>query len=150
MKKFLLIILVVLILSITSQQVLAALGVWSYKMAWSNFSGSSDAYGAKMVRKLISYPPIWAGDVASYTANPAVTITLGWTYSSALEYCGYTHKQTVTGGARSVSASETATSIFVDTMNCGGTRYGLAYANHEFKYGGQTVRDSWSHQEVIP
>jgi len=119
-------------------------------MSWINFSGSSDAISAKMVRKLGTTPAKWAADIASYTDNPPITITLGWTYFSATEKCGSVIKQNIQGGARSVQKKETANGIFVTTMSCSSTRYGKSAGKHEYKFGGNTVRDDWYQQDVIP
>lgn len=126
----------------------AALGSWVLRISWVDFSGTSDARSGRMVRKLSSSQ--WAADIVSYTANPSITITLGWTYFSATEKCGSTIKQNVQGGARSVSGSQTANTVFVNTMSCGGTRYGSSNGKNEFKYGGTTKYDEWYHPETIP
>lgn len=101
-----------------------------------------------MVRKLSSSQ--WAADISSYTANPAISITLGWTYFSATEKCGQVTKQNVQGGARSVAGTQTANTVFVSTMTCAGTRYGSSNGKNEFKHGGVTRYDEWYQQEIIP
>ncbi|HXF91082.1 MAG TPA: hypothetical protein VNJ29_04050 [Candidatus Nitrosotenuis sp.] len=136
-------------LLITSYQSASAiLGSWALRISWLNFSGTSDAWSGRMVRKLSS--SLWAADIVSYTSSPAISITLGWTYFSASERCGQTPKQTIQGGARSVVASQTANTIFVNTMSCNQTRFGSSNGRSEFKHGGATVYDTWHHEEVIP
>lgn len=132
------------------QPAFAGLGQWFIKYSWTNFSGTSDAFSGRMVRKIVGTPAQWAADITSYTDFPAITITLGWTYFSATERCGTTLKQNVQGGARSVSAKTTSKTVFVNTMSCSSTRYGSSNGKNEFKYGGVTKHDEWSHQEVIP
>ncbi len=132
------------------QPALATLGGWTLKVSWLNFLGGSDAYSGRMVRKLVSTPAQWAADIVSYTDFPPYPITLGWTYFSATERCGSIPKQNVQGGARSVSGTQTAKTIFVSTMSCSSTRYGTSNGNNEFKYGGTTKLDEWSQQEIIP
>lgn len=133
----------IVFLFIIVQPVYATLGVETWRISWVNFSGSSDAISGKMVRKLSGTPARWAADIASYTDNPPVSITLGWTYSSATEKCGSVIKQNIQGGARSIHTDETAHTILVSTMSCNSTRYGKNAGRHEFKYGGNTVRDDW-------
>lgn len=149
-NKTILLLIINSLLLVIIQPAYATLGVWSSRMSWINFSGSSDAISAKMVRKLINVPAKWAADIASYTDNPPITITLGWTYFSATEKCGSVVKQNIQGGARSVQKKETAKSIIVSTMSCSSTRYGKSSGRHEYKYGGNTVRDDWYQQDVIP
>lgn len=132
----------------TYQPASAALGSWALRMSWVNFSGNSDAWSGRMVRKLSSSQ--WAADISSYTANPAISITLGWTYFSATEKCGQSIKQNVQGGARSVAGTQTAKTVFVGTMTCAGTRYGSSNGKNEFKHGGVTRYDEWYQQEIIP
>jgi hypothetical protein len=128
----------------------ATLGGWTIKYSWMNFSGTSDALSGRMVRKLVTTPAQWVADIVSYTDYPPITITLGWTYSSATERCGTVIKQNVQGGAKSVSGNQIANSIFVNTMSCSLTRYGSSNGKNEFKYGGTTKWDEWSQQEIIP
>lgn len=94
----------------------ATLGGWTIKYSWMNFSGTSDALSGRMVRKLVTTPAQWVVDIVSYTDYPPITITLGWTYSSATERCGTVIKQNVQGGAKSVSGNQIANGIFVNTM----------------------------------
>lgn len=134
---------------ITSYQSASAiLGSWVLRISWLNFSGTSDAWSGRMVRKLSS--SLWAADISSYTSSPAISITLGWTYFSATERCGQALKQNIQGGARSVVASQTANTIFVNTMSCNQTRYGSSNGKNEFKHGGITRHDEWFNQEIIP
>jgi len=132
------------------QPAYASLGTPVVKISWLNFSGTSDAYSGRMVRKLVSTPAQWAADITSYTDFPPKTITLGWTYFSATERCGTVLKQNVQGGSRSVSATATGKTVFVNTMSCGSTRYGSSNGENEFKYGGITKLDEWYQQEQIP
>lgn len=143
-------LILIMLLFASIQPVFATLGGWTLKISWINFTGTSDAYSGKMVRKLVSTPAQWAADIVSYTDFPPLTITLGWTYFSATERCGTVIKQNIQGGARSVSAQQTAFTIFVNTMSCSSTRYGSSNGKHEYKYGGITKQHDWPQQEVIP
>jgi len=79
------ILLVCIVLLVEVQPAFAALGSWVLRISWNNFSGTSDAWSGRMVRKLSSSQ--WAADIVSYTDTPPITITLGWTYFSATERC---------------------------------------------------------------
>lgn len=149
-RRIALILLSCIVLSSTVFQIsFATLGVWTSRISWLNFSGSSDAESAKMVRKLQSIPPKWAADIASYTDNPPIVITLGWRYFSATEFCDGEPVENIQGGQESVQNDEIASTIFVQTHQCSGTRHGRSSGNHEFIYG-QTVTDDWSKTEEIP
>jgi hypothetical protein len=127
-----------------------ALPVSDVRVSWLNFSGKSDAYSGKTVRKLQSVPMQWVADIFSYTDFPPLVITLGWRSFSATERCNTTPMQNVQGLPTSIPNSEIAASIFVTPKSCSGTRYGKSSGNHEFKFGGKTVTHTFEVEGTVP
>jgi len=139
-------ILVTVMLAFSYQSASATLGVWDI-WAKANIKGASYGYAGKMVRKLSSVQ--WAGDIVSYTNYPPVAITLGWTYFTTRETCNGTITQQVIKGPTSVYNTQIATTTFMSTKSCSGTRYGYSIGKHELK-GSITWTPEWSHGDPLP
>lgn len=125
----------------------ATLGVWEIK-GKANIQGSSYGYAGKMVRKILSGQ--WAADIVSYTNYPPVAISLGWTYFTARETCNGNITQQVIKGGTLVYSTQRATTTFMNSLPCGGTRAGYSIGKHELLGTSVSWRPEWSHGDWIP
>ena len=128
----------------------ATAGTWYLHLFAINVSGDSDGYSGKMVNNLAD-GTTWGANIVTYTDYPPVTLMMGWNYFSGTEKCGTIVKQNVQGSARYTSAQQTASTIYLTKMGCGGTRYGSSNGKHIVSSpGGTNYYDEWSQTEQIP
>lgn len=152
MKKMILpsIVISLLLLILTATLVSATAGTWTYRLYALNISGTSDGYSGKMVNYLAN-GTTWGANILTYIDNPPIKLAIGWNYFSGTEKCGTITIQNVQGGSRYINAQQTANTIYLTKIGCGGIRYGLSNGKHIVSSpGGTNYYDEWTLTEQIP
>ena len=135
---------------LTTSLAFATLGTWAYHMFAVNISGTSDGISGKMVNYL-GDGRTWGANILTYIDNPPIQLAIGWNYFSGTEKCGAQVTQNIQGGARYVTAQQTANTLYLTKLSCNGTRYGLSNGKHIVSSpGGTNYYDEWTQTEQIP
>lgn len=139
----------ILALLIAHQIVSASLGSWTTSVFVTNISGTSDAVSEKMVNDPIG--DILAANIFTETADPQISLNLGWNWFSGTEKCATVATQNVQGEPYHAYTYERSATLFLTTNPCGTTRYGLSSGKHIItSNGGTNYYDTWTEVGIIP